>query len=410
MRILHIFDHSLPKQSGYTFRSRAILAHQHALGWQTAHVTSPKHAAEGQMDEEADGLVFHRSEQPDALASRLPGLRELAMIGATARRAIAVGRAFKPDIVHAHSPVLNAMAAAKVGRALGVPVVYEIRAFWEDAAASHGTCREGDLRYRLTQYLETRAARRADGLTVICDGLRQDLIRRGIDAGKITVIPNAVDIAQFSGPLPPEPALAAQLGLTNKPVLGFIGSFYDYEGLDLLIAAMPQMLAHNPDIRLLLVGGGPRDQALRAQAAALDLQQQIIFTGRVPHGDVGRYYALTDIFVYPRKNIRLTDLVTPLKPLEAMAQHKLVAASDIGGHRELIRDGDTGLLFKPDDPQALAQAIVDLLARRADWPAFWARGRAFVEQSRNWQVSVANYVPLYERLASAAKISRNSAN
>lgn len=407
MRILHIFDHSLPVQTGYTFRSRSILAQQHARGWQTAHVTSPKHEIDGPPDEEMDGLLFHRSAKPGGLRARLPGLRELAMISATAARAIDVARRFKPDILHAHSPVLNAMAALRAGRALGLPVVYEIRAFWEDAAASHGTCREGDVRYRLTQYLETRAVRRADAVTVICEGLRGDLVARGISPDKITIIPNAVDIERFAGPLPPEPALAASLNLTGKTVLGFAGSFYDYEGLDILIAAMPALLARNPDIRLLLVGGGPCDAALRAQAKALGMEREVIFTGRVPHAQVDRYYALTGIFVYPRKKIRLTDLVTPLKPLEAMAQHKLVAASDIGGHRELIHDGETGVLFPPDDPAALADVILKLLDQRGRWPDFLTRGRAYVEHERNWQASVAHYAPLYRRLA---KTRPNSAS
>ncbi|RME67418.1 MAG: glycosyltransferase WbuB, partial [Alphaproteobacteria bacterium] len=193
MRILHIFDHSLPVQTGYSFRSRAILAEQQARGLVTAHVTSPKHAGANGGEETVDGLSFQRTPKPTGLAARLPGFGELAMVAATARRVGEVADGFKPDILHAHSPVLNAMAAVRAASRRGLPVVYEIRAFWEDAAASHGTCREGDGRYRLTRFLETRAARRVDAITVICDGLRRDLIARGIAAAKITVIPNAVD-------------------------------------------------------------------------------------------------------------------------------------------------------------------------------------------------------------------------
>jgi len=157
-------------------------------------------------------------------------------------------------------------------------------------------------------------------------------------------------------------------------------------------------------IGLLLVGGGPMEQALRAQAAASPAAAAIRFVGRVPHTEVERYYALVDVLAYPRKAMRLTDLVTPLKPLEAMAQGKLVAASDVGGHRELIRDGDTGSLFRPDDPAAIAGTLADLLADRSGWAARRIRARAFVERERNWSSNICRYEPIYQRLMVAAPV------
>jgi glycosyltransferase involved in cell wall biosynthesis len=185
-------------------------------------------------------------------------------------------------------------------------------------------------------------------------------------------------------------------------VLGFIGSFYAYEGLDVLLRALPAMLAANPAIRVLLVGGGPQDAALKAQAEALGIAGQVIFTGRVPHADVQRYYDLTDVLVYPRLKMRLTDLVTPLKPLEAMAQGRLLAASDVGGHRELIADGETGVLFRAGDPDDLAQKVLALLAAPQRWAELRARGRSFVENERNWRASVARYQPVYAALKGRA--------
>jgi PEP-CTERM/exosortase A-associated glycosyltransferase len=396
MRILHVFDHSIPLHSGYTFRSRAILRHQHALGWETAHLTSPRHTRDGPPVETVDGLTFHRTPKP--WLNDVPGLGELALMRATAQRLCALVPEIRPDIIHAHSPVLNAIPALKAGRRFNLPVVYEVRAFWEDAAVSHGNGRANGPRYALTRWLETRALKRADAVTTICEGLRGDIIARGIPADKVTVIPNAVDTDDFTGGGDPDPALAAELGLAGRTVIGFIGSFYGYEGLHLLLAAMPEILAKAPDTCLLLVGGGPEDDRLRAQAADLDLGGSVIFTGRVPHTDVQRYYDLVDLFVYPRINIRLTDLVTPLKPLEAMAQNKIVVASNIGGHRELIEDGITGTLFRPDDPTDLARTVLDVTAHRDGWPAQRQRARAYVETERNWAASVARYKPVYERL------------
>ena len=162
---------------------------------------------------------------------------------------------------------------------------------------------------------------------------------------------------------------------------------------------MPALVAARPAMHLVLVGGGPMEAALRAQAAASPVAERIRFVGRVPHHAVDRYYSLVDVLVYPRKAMRLTELVTPLKPLEAMAQRKLVAASDVGGHRELIRDGDTGTLFAPDDPAALARSVAKLFAERDQWDARRARARSFVEAERNWAVNVARYDSVYQRLS-----------
>jgi PEP-CTERM/exosortase A-associated glycosyltransferase len=295
--------------------------------------------------------------------------------------------------------VLDAWPAIWVARARGIPVVYEVRAFWEDAAVDHGTTTEGSPRYRATRALETAAFRRVDHVFCICEGLRADIAARGIPASKITVIPNAVDVAEFKADNPPDEALRQQLGLQGATVIGFLGSYYAYEGLDLLIAALPAVLARRPEARVLLVGGGPQEAALKAQAQAAGLADKVLFVGRVPHAEVQRYYGLVDVLAYPRHRMRLTDLVTPLKPLEAMAQQQLLVASDVGGHRELIRDGETGMLFEAGSAPALANAIVRMLDARAQWPAIRAAGRRFVEQERNWARSVSNYAPVFSGLA-----------
>ncbi|MET0319200.1 MAG: TIGR04063 family PEP-CTERM/XrtA system glycosyltransferase [Duganella sp.] len=400
-RILHVLDHSLPLHSGYTFRTLAILRQQRALGWHTIHVTGARQGGNG-GEHHVDGWHFYRTRAHDGWWAQLAVLRQLGAIAGLTRRLHQVALREKPDILHAHSPALNAVAALRVGQALGIPVVYEIRAFWEDAAADHGTSPTGGLRYRLTRALDNYVVRRAHAVTAICDGLRSDLLARGVAADKITVIPNAVDVQRFDAARAQaaDPGiLAHQLGLTGRLVIGFIGSFYAYEGLALLICALPRMLADIPSLHLLLVGGGPEDAALRALAADLNLMHRITFTGRVAHDQVGQYYGVIDMLVYPRLPMRLTDLVTPLKPLEAMAQGRLVVASDVGGHRELIEHGATGMLFRAGDADALAEQVVHLARQSASWPAMQARARAYVERERSWTASVARYQPLYQQLA-----------
>lgn len=398
MKVLHIFDHSIPLHSGYTFRSRSILNEQRALGIETCHVTSPKQGNATESVDTVDGLTFYRSAQPTGLLSKIPGLNQLALVEPMTTRILAAIAAEKPDVLHAHSPALNGLAALRAAKISGLPVVYEIRAFWEDAAVDHGTCKEGDLRYTLTRQLENYVVSRADAVTTICEGLRADLVSRGYAADKFTVIPNAVNIEQFQLCGPKDATLEAELGLGGCQVLGFLGSFYAYEGLDLAVRALAQVHQQAPQLRLLLVGGGPQEQQLKQLVQQLGLNDKLIFTGRVPHADVDRYYSLVDLLLYPRKSMRLTDLVTPLKPLEAMAQGKLVLASDVGGHKELIRDGDNGYLFPADDVDALAAKMLQLLADREQWPQVLQRGRDYVENVRNWRVSVSHYLPLYQRL------------
>ena len=398
MKILHVFDHTLPLHSGYTFRSAAILRNQQKMGWETFHLSGPKQINCSVMEEDADGLHFYRTPKPTGLLAKLPGGDPFAVMGAIEARLLSLAKDLQPDVIHAHSPVLDAVPAIRVGRKLGIPVVYEIRAFWEDAAVDHGSTKEGSLRYKLTRALETWAVKNADAVTVICEGLRHDLVARGIPPGKISVIPNAVDIDKFEMGGKPDPELKLKLGLGNSRVLGFIGSFYAYEGLDLLIAALPTILKQMPDVKLLLVGGGPQDAALKRQVMALDLKDRVIFTGRVPHAEVNRYYDLVDVLVYARHPMRLTELVTPLKPLEAMAQGRLMVASDVGGHKELIQDGKTGVLFHAGNAGDLASKVVGLLKYEEGWERMKKNGRQFVETERNWAASVARYRGVYGSL------------
>ena len=394
-RVLHILDHSLPLHSGYTFRTRAILKSLQGAGVEVRGITGQRNFSGGPPVEEVEGLTFHRTPgQP----SGPPVWREWREIEALRQEIEQVVHEWRPDIIHAHSPALCGMAGLRAARRLRLPFVYEIRAFWEDAAVGNGTGRAGSLKYRLTRALENRVVAQADAVFTICAGLRGDLVARGHDGDTIALAPNGVDLTLFGDPPPRDAGLAETLGIGPGPVIGFIGSFYDYEGLGDLIAALPLLRERQPGAQLLLVGGGPMDEALRAQAAASPASQAIIFTGRVPHGEVERYYSLVDVLAYPRKRSRLTDLVTPLKPLEAMAQRRIVAASDVGGHRELIENGVTGLLFPPGDPAGMAEALAGFITARERWPAMREAGHAHVAQAHDWARNIDRYRAVYQNL------------
>ena len=403
LRILHVLDHSVPLHSGYAFRTVAILKEQRKLGWETLHLTSTKHYGATADEEDVDGFHFYRTRVPPGGWRAAPLLNQWAVIHDTRRRLEQVVEQTRPDILHAHSPCLNGLAALRAGSLHGIAVVYEMRASWEDAAVDHGTTTEGSARYRLSRTLETWTLRRADAITTICEGLRRDIVARGVAENVVTVIPNSVDAEQFPLIREPDQEVRARLGLFDVFTLGFIGSFYGYEGLDVLVAALPAIIALEPRARLLLVGGGLEEARLKEQVARLGLLDRVIFTGRVSHAEIARYYSVIDLLVYPRRSSRLTETVTPLKPLEAMSQGCLLIASDVGGHRELIREGQTGFLFKPDHPVEIARAVGEVLAKRNRWDELRIAGRRFVETERNWRISAARYRAVYERAQEVAR-------
>lgn len=403
MKILHVFDHSVPIQDGYATRSLAILQGQQARGWQVFPVTGPRQGSAADTQEEAAGLTFHRTWDRPSLLSRLPVVRQFWAIWLMYQRLGKLIPELRPDVVHAHSPALNGVAAYWAARRAGVPLVYEVRAFWEDAAVDQGTSSEQGLRYRLTRALENHVFQRAHRVVAICEGLRSDIESRQLCRQPVAVVPNAVEHERFAQPTARDEALAAKYGLQAGHTLGFIGSFYDYEGLDIAIRAMPALVARDPQMRLLLVGGGQQEQALRELARSLGLLEEVIFTGKVPFAEVERFYSVIDLLVYPRKSLRLTETVTPLKPLEAMAQRRVFVASNVGGHRELVRDGETGVLFTADEVGSLVEAVLGLLSRPDLQERLKENGERFVREERNWRNSVAVYEGVYASATASAR-------
>jgi glycogen(starch) synthase len=408
LKILQIYDHSLPLHSGYVFRSLAILREQRKRGWETVHITTPRHTVAEAAVETIGDYSFYRTLQPDGILAKTPVISDFHQMSLTTGVIEKVIRAEKPDIIQANSPVLNAIPAIRAAARHNLPVVYEIRAFWEDAAVTAGKTTEGSIRYKMSRAFETYAIKHADAVTTICSGLRDEIVSRGVPPSKVTLIPNAVDIENFKPDIPRDEELAEKLDLNGKTVLGFIGSFYAYEGLDLLIKALPAALKKTANIALLLVGGGPMENELKSLSGELDVADRVIFTGRVPQTEVSKYYGLVDLLVYPRHPTRLTDLVTPLKPLEAMAQKSLFLASDVGGHKELVRDNDTGFLFRAGDLDDLTNRIVEILSMESSWPRILDNGRRFVETERYWEKSVSGYQEVYDRLLSKTSDIRHS--
>jgi PEP-CTERM/exosortase A-associated glycosyltransferase len=398
MRILHILDHSIPINSSYSLRTQAILKMQRASGWETIQLTGPRQGPVTANEEIVDDWEFNRTAPPGGLLENIPVLSELELMGEMAHRIEQIVKRVRPHILHAHSPALNAIAALRVGRRIGTPVVYEVRAFWEDLLVGRGAVREGGLCYRLNRSLETRALKRADAVTTIGNGMRANIVSRGVAAEKVTVIPNGVDADRFSVNGVPDRLLGRSLGLNGALVLGFIGSYNAYEGLSDLLCALPEIVSQVPRVRVLLVGSGAQEVHLKQMAHDLGFGERVVFAPPLPQAELQRYFDLIDVLAYPRLSMQYTEMVPPLKVLQAMARGSLIAASDVGGHRELIRDGETGVLFKAGDPQSLAAAVVRLLNSPERWSLLKAATRKSAETEHSWESAMARQESVYARV------------
>jgi len=372
------------------------LGGQVALGLTPVVLTSPKHGSARDEVEEIEGIHYYRTKVlEDGFISGLPFVKEARLISRLAGRIREIVDTEKVDLIHSHSPSLNGLASLWVASWLAVPFLYEARAFWEDAAVNHGTFQEQSLRYRVSRWVETFLFKRADGVVTICEGMRRDLIDRRVQPERIHVIPNGVDVDWFQ-PRPRDINLAEKFGLNGNPVFGFIGSFYRYEGLRFLLDSIPQLTQNLPGVKVILVGGGYEESLVREKAKLYG--DTVILPGQIPHERIRDFYSIIDVFVCPRERMRLTDLVTPLKPLEAMSMAKLVLASDVGGHRELIQHDKTGLLFQAENQhdflRQAVRAVNDLDLRHM----IGGSARHYVESERAWPQIVSLYVGIYEEL------------
>ncbi len=400
LRVMHVLDHSLPVVSGYSIRSHAILRAQRHAGIDPVALTSPKQGGADGGDVIDDIEYLRVAGRSDGQLGA-PVIGEGRLMLRLARRVARERVRRQIAVLHAHSPVLNGLPCLWVARRTGVPVVYEVRAPWEDAAVDAGGPTERSPRYHAIRMLEGVMMRRADAVVVISRGLEEEVVSRGVARSKVFHVPNGVDVAAFQ-PMAADEALLGAHGLEGTVVFGFVGGFNHYEGLDILVRAFAILAARAPQARLLLVGDGVAKAAVCAEVRRLGVAAQVVVTGPVAHADVRRWYSLCDVLVYPRRPSRLTELTTPLKPLEAMAMGKVVVGSDVGGLRELIRAGETGLLVRPGDAAALAHLLADITERLRYRSGLGEAARRWVCSERDWRHVTRGYVPAYQCALQAA--------
>lgn len=315
---------------------------------------------------------------------------------ASIRRAIYLER---PSVVHAASAYVNALPVLIAAREMGIPFVYEVRGLWEiTAAMGRSTWKETD-RFKIDLELEAQIAKEADGVIAITEGVKQELIRRGVSSEKIVISPNGISEGKLRQ-LEPDEGLRDELKLDpNVPTIGYIGSFVEYEGLELLVEAALRLRKKGIGFNLLLVGDGPSYAAFKEMLSELDCEADVILPGRVPHENVERYYSLIDITVFPRLPYEVCELVSPLKPLEALLLKKLVIGSSVSGIKEIVEHETNGLLFEAGNSEALETLLETVLSELPNYDALREKGHKWVLANRPWEKNVATVEGIFERVA-----------
>ena len=409
MKILHILDVSLPhRQSGYSLRSQYIINTQKALGFDPVVLTRS-----GVSEQLADGVEYINDvpylrntseEYAIRLGERLgkfqlPDTPRIYRAGQEQHFRKRVARAVeaeKPDVLHAASPGRNAQVAIDIGHHYGLPVVYEVRGLWHDSGVAQGILTPDSEAYRQQHAQHVNAMRQADAVVTLSEVLKAECIREGIDEDKIGVVPNGVAVEQYV-PRKRSGELANRIGIElGDVVLGYIGLVRSLEGLRLLLQACEVLRGRYANLKVLIVGGGRDLPALQREAHERGLADVVVFTGEIPHDQIAVYYAMLDVFVIPRTRSRVTELVTPMKPYEAMAMEKAVVVSDVAALTEVVIDGETGRVFVADDVESLIQTCAELIENPALRMQLGQKGREWVRSERAWTQVVEGYRGIYE--------------
>lgn len=402
MKVLHVLDHSLPYLSAYSFRSLYLISQQRQMGIVPVVLTSPSHESNEETCELLQGVQHHRSKWSEFYylpqPRFIPGLRHEAYIAALAKRTIQVAQECEADLIHAHSPALNGLAARRAAKHLKKPWIYELRYYEQDAAVDSGQTSYYSLRYNLARWFEERALKQADLAITTSTSMQKELLARGFSSRKLLEVPEGVDTRVFH-PRPPDAELLERHQLEGKTVIGFIGSFFKYEGLERLVGVMNYLLRERRDIKIILAGAGEMESQLRARVPR-EWSDHFIFTGRIEQEDILRYYSVIDICVYPRLSTRMTELTTSIRPLEAMSMERAVIGSNVGGMAELIKHNKTGFVVETDDKVTLGATISHLINNSSERKEIGKRARAQVIKQRDWANIALRYADIYQRVLS----------
>ena len=394
MRIIHVMDHSLPKSSGYTIRAKYLLEAQAASGNEVTVLTSPSQGTDAK-DEHIGGIRYcrtHYSSWESSLVAK--GAKHLIFGRSISRALSGLLDQGQFDVVHAHTPFHIARVAQREARRRKLPFIYEKRNLWEESARARGKAVGRWPLYDISRAVDRWVTVRANAVCTITQALKNHTVALGANPEKVFVVGNGVDTSIFFPQAAPA-ELREKCAAGGNCVIGFIGSFFSYEGLPFLVETFARLVKKYPTARLVLVGDGEDTRRLDQLVPQLNLSEHVWLVGKVPHNQVADFCAAMDVLVYPRLHSELTDMISPLKPLEPMAMAKCVLGSDVGGIRELLDNGHAGLLFKAGDSADLEKTLDSILSGAVNISEMGQKARAHVSEKRQWSQMARVYDDAY---------------
>jgi len=441
MKVLHVLANGPPDVNGYAVRTHGLMkAYSELPNIEVVGLTSPWYPDRESLIEtlELDEITYHRCLHPARMkdirgvgmkwaASRgrdkiagsegfakkptwkkilqlaskplRPGwswIEERIIFKHFTRRIVEVAQSENVNVIHAHVPYRVGIPAMRAARKLGLPFVYEMRGMWEESAVASGRWKTGGLAYKRFRRMETKVLRKADSVVCISETLCQEALSRGVSKSKISVVPNAVDIDTNHQ----ESELLIQMKdtLQDRLVVGYIGSLRELEGVDLTAKAVSILKEQGVDVDFFVLSSESGQDELRDYCESLGIAEQSHIVGPVPHEQVAPFYDLIDVFVVSRPDTRVTRLVTPLKPFEAMRNGRAVVMSDLPALAEIIEDGNTGSLYTAGDDQELSNVIRDLLENEVKRLELGNNARSWVNEHRTWRAVVSKMPFEYKKL------------
>jgi glycosyltransferase involved in cell wall biosynthesis len=441
MRVLHILANGPPDVNGYAVRTHSLLTAQLGSGAVSpVALTSPWYPERESMftPYEADGVTYHRTLHPahieetsgvgmgwsasrgKAKISRMSGdeflapfpirafrfalkplrpgwtwLEEKILFRHFERRIIEVALQEKPQVIHAHTPYRVGLPAMRAARKLGIPFVYEMRGMWEETAVASGRWKSWGPAYWRYRHLETKVLRKADAVICISETLRNEAISRGVDPKRISLVPNAVSLSESEGE-DSELLSQAHSELGESTVVGYIGSLREIEGVDATAEAVALLASKGVEVKLFVLSSPAGQEELRAHCKALGIEDRSVVMGPVPHEQVAPFYDLIDVFVVSRPDSRVTRLVTPLKPFEAMQRGRALVMSDLPALAEIVEHGVTGMLCPAGDVESLADTIQSLIDDEPRRSELGSNAKAWVEANRTWGSVIQGSLAAYQ--------------
>lgn len=459
MRILHVLANSSPDVNGYAVRTHMLLNYQGQIeDIENLGLTSPWYPDRDSMVEEhqLDGVRYFRTPHPSrrkknkkithklvSFFTRKPevarhesgisaqtkksfplrvfdffyygifklgrAFRQIFKIGwkvveekiliqEFVRRIITLAKQEKIELIHAHTPYRVGLPALKAARKLGLPFVYEMRGMWEETAVANGRWMRNGPAYKRFQAYETRVLRQADAVICISETLRNEAVLRGVSPSKITIVPNAIETSIFERENVSKelPNAIKRLKTGSKPtVIGYIGSLREMEGVDLTADAVAMLHEKGHNVRLFVLTGLNGQDELARRCENLGISEITLIMGPVPHSEVSGFYELIDLFVVSRPDSRVSRLVTPLKPFEAMAMGKPVIASRLPALEEIIQHEKTGLLFNPGSKEDLMKTLERCIESTEFSKVLGSNAKEWVVEHRTWKRVVENTLSAY---------------